>query len=79
MTATQFINLYVGSESKYVLYRKIDKQLLPGDVHKKSDLIPEDADYLEVVEIEARFATDLATEKEDPYLAIICIRKGLKQ
>lgn len=72
MTATQFINRYVTG--RYALFRRIHGCDLPGDIHEGPADIPEDADYMEVIETKARFATEISTGKEDPYLAIICRR-----
>lgn len=74
MTATQFINQYITGP--FVLYRKIDGEIIPGDYHAGPAEVPEDADYLEVVEIGARWFT---FREKTCFTAIICIRKGLKQ
>lgn len=66
MTATQFINQYVTG--RYALYRKIDGCLVSGDVHDGPAYIPEDADYLEVVEVRTPIYVHV------PHIAIVCRR-----
>ena len=66
MTATQFINRYVTG--RYALYRKIDGTLVSGDVHDGPAYIPEDADYLEVVEVRTPIYVHV------PHIAIVCRR-----
>lgn len=69
MTATQFINQYVTGP--FVLYRKIDGELLPGDFHDGPGSIPEDADYLTVIEVESKH---LPNKNHTDFLGIICRR-----
>jgi len=66
MTATQFINRYVTG--RYALYRKIDGCLLAGDVHDGPAYIPEDADYMEVIEVRTPIYVHV------PHIAIVCRR-----
>ena len=68
MTATQFINRYVTG--RYALFRRIHGCDLPGDIHEGPADIPEDADYMEVIE------TKVCGYKKEwpPFLGIICRR-----
>lgn len=69
MTATQFINAYVTG--RYALFRRIHGCDLPGDIHSGPADIPEDADYMEVIEIKA-----CGFKKDEwlPFIGIICRR-----
>ena len=72
MTVTQFINRYVAG--RYALYRRIHGCDLPGDIHDGPADIPEDADYMEVIEIKASFFYNQDDCEWLPYMAIICRR-----